>query len=196
MKKNICFNGLVLLVCTSIIYGEQKSSPYRKYLNFAAGSLKAYGAHMITAIEHELGHLAACKLALIAGAIPHSNNPALKLNFSNYYLGLTTQFASFHNNKINAAVNAAGPIAALIGIYCSLKLNNIYNSLSTKKNIKESIHDGLKKSLINQEQSRGIQVAMGVHLLANIGILVPFKIKKPIESESHGYKICKDLGLV
>lgn len=145
---------------------------------FTAEAAYAYGVYYSTSfwtlLAHEYGHKIAARLLFgVNSTIEMTPTFAGVEGYTQYY-GQIPQ--DFRNGFKSAAMSAAGPIFGVAAGYGILKLYNIlYEYSDESKSIKNSIVDGIKKPLVNEDQSLKLQIAVGLSSLNHLANLLPIK---------------------
>ncbi len=129
--------------------------------------------HLVTSWIHESSHLVTAKIALVAGAEPLNENYRLEFEDMNNALIRSATYPTFKNNLVNIVVAGIGPVAGVASAHGILKANNILNEYLKRGNFKEAYLAGMKKSLLNKEQNRGVQAAAVSHIVAEGYYLIP-----------------------
>lgn len=158
---------------------EKKPGTWRCVKESITALGQGYIMHYALCAMHELGHIIAAQAALKAGCTPMKSteqdpNPSsTKLVFT--LVGADAHYPEFTDARINAIINAAGPLCGILGIYGCLKLLNIIIEAQKTNDAYSALKTGLRKNLINEEQPLTTRSAAVLHILANTIGSVPFK---------------------
>lgn len=148
------------------------------FAKFAAEAAYAYGVHysisFYTVLAHELGHKIAARLLFGVNSTIGMTPTFAGVEGHTQYYGQIPQ--DFRNGFKSAAMSAAGPIFGVAAGYGILKLYNIlYEYTDESKSIKNSIIDGIKKPLVNKDQSLKLKIAVGWNSLNHLVNLLPVR---------------------
>lgn len=123
----------------------------------AAIYANCYGVIIASTFGHELGH----------ATLPYFYGEKVKIHVSPLGNGYTKSTLNYMPSKLLPLMSALGPIAGVLTCFGMLKTSNICNEISNElkkngsnKNLKNAMHRGLKKPLLNKDQHPGLMTGI------------------------------------